>query len=150
MNRFGGFLQHPLTSDVEGTTLVKVKKPRVKRRSMERQMRKMGVDFKQMDGVTEVLIRFPDKELVLTEPQVLMMRTQGESVYQIIGEGTERAPTESTGVSDVEQPVTEALFTEEDVQLVANQANVTEEEARNALREAGGNLAKAIISLTGG
>lgn len=117
---------------------------------MERQMRRSGIDFQQLEGVTEVLIRFPEKELVLAAPQVLMMRAQGESIYQIIGESTERTPTESTDIGDVEQPVAEALFTEEDVQLVASQANVTEEEARNALREAGGNLAKAIISLTGG
>jgi len=117
---------------------------------MERQMRRSGIDFQQLDGVTEVLIRFPDKELVLASPQVMMMRAQGESVYQIIGESTERASTESTEAGDVEQPITEPQFTEDDVQLVASQANVSEEEARNALREAGGNLAKAIISLTGG
>ncbi|MFX1561937.1 MAG: nascent polypeptide-associated complex protein [Promethearchaeota archaeon] len=130
--------------------MVKVKKARSKRRSMERQMRKSGIDFQQLEGVTEVLIRFPDKELVLTSPQVMMMRAQGESVYQIIGESTERAPTEAAEVGDVEEPIVEPQFTEEDVQLVASQANVSEEEARNALREAGGNLAKAIISLTGG
>jgi len=46
--------------------------------------------------------------------------------------------------------VTVQPFTEEDVQLVATQANVSEDDAREALRTAGGNLAKAIIALTEG
>ncbi len=129
--------------------MVKVKR-RVKRRSMERQMRKAGVDYEQMDGATEVIIRFPDKELVIPEPQIVMMQAQGEKIYQIIGESEERAPTASTKV-DSEMPTESAVtFTEEDVQLVASQASVTEEQAREALQQAEGNLAKAIIALTGG
>lgn len=115
---------------------------------MERQMRRMGVDFQQLEAVTEVLIRFPDRELVLTEPQVVTMQGQGDNVYQIIGQAEERSLTVS---SEAEEGVPKAVaitFSEEDVQLVANQANVSEEEAREALRAAEGNLARAIIALT--
>jgi nascent polypeptide-associated complex subunit alpha len=129
---------------------MKIKKTRVKRRQMERQMRRMGVDVEQMDGVSEVLIRMPDKELVLTNPQVVKMKAQGENVYQVVGESVER-PLSGPAVPTGETPVaSNDAFTEEDVQLVASQANVTEEEARQALHEAQGNLAKAIIALTGG
>jgi len=129
---------------------MKIKKTRVKRRQMERQMRRMGVDFEQLDGVSEVLIRLPDKELVLTNPQVVTMKAQGENVYQVVGEPVERALTVTAGATGEASTSPAEPFTEEDVQLVANQANVTEEEARDALREAKGNLAKAIIALTGG
>ena len=129
---------------------MKIKKTRVKRRQMERQMRRMGVDFEQLDGVSEVLIRLPDKELVLTNPQVVTMKAQGENVYQVVGEAVERALTATGGPTGETSTSPPEPFTEEDVQLVANQANVTEEEARHALREAKGNLAKAIIALTGG
>jgi nascent polypeptide-associated complex subunit alpha len=128
--------------------LVKVKKVKSKKRAMERQMRRMGVDFQQLEAVTEVLIRFPDRELVLTEPQVVTMQGQGDNVYQIIGQAEERSLTVS---SEAEEGVPKAVaitFSEEDVQLVANQANVSEEEAREALRAAEGNLARAIIALT--
>lgn len=129
---------------------MKIKKTRVKRRQMERQMRRMGVDFEQLDGVTEVVIRLPDKELVLSNPQVVKMKAQGENVYQVVGEPVERAVT-VTSASTGETPTSSSEpFTDEDVQLVANQASVSEEEARQALREARGNLAKAIIALTGG
>ena len=112
-------------------------------------MRPMGVDFEQVEGVSEVLIRLPDKELVLTNPQVVTMKAQGENVYQVVGEPIERALTAAVAPGGETRTSPEA-FTEEDVQLVANQAKVTEEEARRALREAQGNLAKAIIALTGG
>jgi nascent polypeptide-associated complex subunit alpha len=115
---------------------------------MERQMRRMGVDFEQLDDVTEVLIRFPDKELLLPEPQVLLMKAQGDDIYQVVGQTEERGLTASTEIKEG-TPITPIQpFTEEDVQLVASQANVSEDDARNALREADGNLAKAIINLT--
>lgn len=117
---------------------------------MERQMRRMGVDFQQLDAVTEVLIRFPDRELVLTEPQVVTMQGQGDNVYQIIGQAEERSLTVSSEAEEGAPKAVAITFSEEDVQLVANQANVSEEEAREALRAAEGNLARAIIALTEG
>ena len=130
--------------------MVKVKKVKSKKRSMERQMRRMGVDFQQLDDVTEVLIRFPDKELVLPEPQVLLMKAQGDDIYQIVGQSEERGITASTAVEEGASIAPPRSFTEEDVQLVASQANVSEEDAREALRATDGNLAKAIITLTQG
>ncbi len=111
-------------------------------------MRRMGVDFQQLEDVTEVLIRFPDKELVIPQAQVLVMQAQGDDIYQIVGQSEERSLTTSAE-SEEDSPVTTVqTFTEEDVQLVASQANVSEDEAREALRTAEGNLAKAIIVLT--
>lgn len=130
--------------------MVKVKKVKSKKRAMERQMRRMGVDFQQLDAVTEVLIRFPDRELVLTEPQVVTMQGQGDNVYQIIGQAEERSLTVSSEAEEGAPKAVAITFSEEDVQLVANQANVSEEEAREALRAAEGNLARAIIALTEG
>lgn len=130
--------------------MVKVKKVKSKKRAMERQMRRMGVDFQQLDAVTEVLIRFPDRELVLTQPQVVTMQGQGDNIYQIIGQAEERSLTVSSEAEEGAPPAVTATFSEEDVQLVATQANVSEEEARTALRAADGNLARAIIALTEG
>jgi nascent polypeptide-associated complex subunit alpha len=127
---------------------VKVKKVKTKKRSMERQMRRMGVDFQQLEDVTEVIIRLPDKELVIPQAQVLMMQAQGDDIYQIMGQSEERSLTASTELEEEAPSTPVQSFTDEDVQLVASQANVSEEEAREALRTAEGNLAKAIIVLT--
>ncbi len=111
-------------------------------------MRKMGVDFQQLEDVSEVLIRLPDKEIVIPQAQVLVMQAQGDDIYQIIGQSEERGLTVSTEL-EASTPVTSVqTFSEEDVQLVASQANVSEDEARDALRAVEGNLAKAIIVLT--
>jgi nascent polypeptide-associated complex subunit alpha len=115
---------------------------------MERQMRRMGVDFQQIEDVTEVVIRLPDKELVIPQAQVLVMQAQGDDIYQIVGKSEERSPTVSTELEEGVPTTPVQSFSEEDVQLVASQANVSEEEAREALRTAEGNLAKAIIVLT--
>lgn len=115
---------------------------------MERQMRRMGVDFQQLEEVTEVLIRFPDKELVIPEAQVIKMQAQDEDVFQVVGKSEERNLTISAEPEEGAPATTVQTFTEEDVQLVATQANVSEDEARKALRGAEGNLAKAIIALT--
>ncbi|MFW9935460.1 MAG: nascent polypeptide-associated complex protein [Candidatus Thorarchaeota archaeon] len=127
---------------------MKVKKVKSKKRSMERQMRRMGVDFQQLEDVTEVLIRFPDKELIIPQAQVLVMQAQGDDIYQVVGKSEERDLTVSTESEEVSVPTLAQTFTDEDVQLVASQANVSEDEAREALRSADGNLAKAIIVLT--
>ena len=127
---------------------MKVKKVKSKKRSMERQMRRMGVDFQQLEDVTEVLIRFPDKELVIPEAQVIKMQAQDEDVFQIVGKSEERTLTISAEPEAGTPTSTFQTFTEEDVQLVASQANVSEDEAREALRGAEGNLARAIIALT--
>ncbi len=111
-------------------------------------MRRMGVDFQQLEDVTEVLIRFPDKELVIPQAQVLVMQAQGEDIYQIVGKSEERSLTISAESEEGAPVTTFQAFTDEDVQLVASQANVSEDEAREALRTAEGNLAKAIIILT--
>lgn len=111
-------------------------------------MRRMGVDFQQLEDVTEVLIRFPDKELVIPQAQVLVMQAQGDDIYQVVGKSEERGLTVSTESEEVSAPTPVQTFTDEDVQLVASQANVSEDEAREALRSADGNLAKAIIVLT--
>lgn len=128
--------------------MVKVKKVKSKKRSMERQMRKMGVDFQQLEDVSEVLIRLPDKEIVIPQAQVLVMQAQGDDVYQIIGQSEERSLTVSAELEEGSPVTTIQTFSEEDVQLVASQANVSEDEARDALRTAEGNLARAIIVLT--
>jgi nascent polypeptide-associated complex subunit alpha len=68
-----------------------------------------------------------------------VLKTGGEKVVQLVGGEVveEKAVEEVPAYTPVE----------EDVLIVASQAGVSEEEARQALVEAGGDLAKAILSL---
>ena len=104
-------------------------------KQMERQMKKMGMKMEDLPGALEVIIRFEVKELFIDEPSVSLMNVMGQETYQIEGKARE---------VEVEY---EIEIPDEDVEMVANTASVSEEEARAALEECKGDLAEAIMKL---
>ena len=113
---------------------------RVSPRALRRMMRQMGMSMTPVEGVLEVVLRLPDKQVVLEDPEVLMVEMGGQRIYQVIpARVREEAITPARPVMEIP---------EEDVQLVAQQAGVSLEEARAALEQTGGDLAKAILLLT--
>ena len=67
------------------------------------------------------------------------MTVQGQTTFQVVGKPEERARGTGEGGKQA-IPI-------EDVRLVAEKAGVSEEEARKALEECGGEPAEAIIKL---
>ena len=104
-------------------------------KQMERQMKKMGMKMEDLKGVTEVIIRFEDKELIIDDPSVSLMNIMGQETYQIEGKSREVELDYEIEIPD------------EDVEMVANQANVSADEARQALEDCKGDLAEAIMKL---
>lgn len=103
----------------------------------------LGLDLKELGTAEEVVIKLPDRELVVRGAKILGMKVEGEMIYQILGgEVEERVPGEA-----VEEEEAAYEPSQEDVLLVAAQAGVGEEEARRALIEVQGDLAKAILLL---
>ncbi|MGC8960829.1 MAG: nascent polypeptide-associated complex protein [Candidatus Bathyarchaeia archaeon] len=107
---------------------------------MARLMKRMGVELESLEGVEEVLIKHPSRSIVIRNPEVSVMRVGGQRIFQITGEVSE-APVKAPELEELEE------LDEEDVEIVAEQSGATMEEAREALRLAGGDLAKAILSL---
>ncbi len=105
-------------------------------KKMERQMKKMGMDMKELDNVQEVIIRLEDKELIISKPEVSMMNVMGQETYQVSGKATE---------VEIEQ---ELIIPSDDIEIVANQAKVSSDEAEQALIECNGDLAEAIMKLS--
>jgi nascent polypeptide-associated complex subunit alpha len=103
-----------------------------------RMMQKMGMDTKSLDNVRDVTIRTSDRKIIIEEPSVMSIAMQGQNMYQITG-GTVR---EETAISE-----TKVMIPEEDVKMVAEQANVSMDDAKKALEGSGGDLAEAIVSL---
>jgi len=102
-------------------------------RQMKKLMRQMGIKMEELEGVSEVIIRLENREIVIKEPAVTIITAHGEKSYQIIGE----------------EEIREMLrIPEEDIQLVMEQAGVDRETARKALEETKGDIAEAIIKLT--
>ncbi len=81
----------------------------------------------------EVIIRTPEKEIVISNPEVSKINVMGQETFQITGEISERL---REGVS------------EEDVEMVAQQAGVSLEEAREILEKTR-DIAEAIMKLKG-
>ena len=104
-------------------------------KQMERQMKKMGMKMEELQGVQEVIIRFEDKELIIDNPSVSLMNVMGQETYQVEGKAREVELEYEIEIPD------------EDVEMVANSAGVSQDKAREALEECQGDLAEAIMKL---
>ena len=104
-------------------------------KQMERQMKKMGMKMEELEGARQVIIRFDEKELVIDNPNVSLMNVMGQETYQIEGKAREVELEYEVEIPD------------EDVEMVANSAGVSEDKAREALEECKGDLAEAIMKL---
>jgi len=112
-------------------------------KKMKGMLKNMGINIDELENVTEVIIRMPDREIVISNASVAVMDAHGQRSYQISGDASERPL--SAGAGEVEAPVE---IPESDVDLVAAQTGVPAEKARAALVEAKGDLAAAIMNLT--
>jgi nascent polypeptide-associated complex subunit alpha len=103
-------------------------------------MQKMGMKMDEVPDVSAVIIKTGSKDIVINEPSVTVINMQGQTMYQIAGGRVSEAQP---------QPQAQAVPSDADVQLVAQQTGKSVEESRKALIESGGDLAKAILSLRG-
>lgn len=110
---------------------------RMNPREAKRMMQRMGLNMNAVEDVEEVIIRTDSKEIVIKEPEVSTLEVQGQKMFQVAGgQITEKAAGRKA-----------TTIGEEDVRLVADQTGKSLEEARKALEESGGDLAKAILLL---
>jgi nascent polypeptide-associated complex subunit alpha len=103
-------------------------------KKMKQMMKQMGISVDEISDVEQVIIRTPDKDIVFNDANVSIMNAQGVDTYQIVGTPEEVA-------REVEIP-------EDDVRLVSEQTGVSEEKAKEALKDANGDLAEAIMQLS--
>lgn len=106
--------------------------PGMNPKQMKKMMRSMGIRQEELDA-EEVVITLADKELVIHNPSVAKVTMAGQTTFQIMGQVEERAKGPE--------------ITDEDIQTVLGQADVTEDEAREALLNADGDIAQAILDL---
>ena len=101
-------------------------------KQMKKMMKQMGIDIEELDA-EEVIIRTSSEELIFKNPSVTKISGRGIEMFQVMGsyEVVKRKPE----------------ISEEDIKLVMEQAGVSEEVARKALEEAGGDLAEALLKL---
>jgi len=115
---------------------------RMNPRQMKQMMKRLGIEQEEIADVEEVVIRTATKEYVFTKAQVTMMTVQGQKTVQVVGEPLIR---DRQGARPTTPP--RLVIADEDIQLVAEKAGVSEAEARKALEETNGEPAEAIIRL---
>jgi len=108
---------------------------RINPKQMNQMMRKLGISVKEIENVEKVIIQTDTREYVFDGAEVTIMDAQGQKTYQIVGrprvvERKEEIP-------------------KEDIELIMEQTGKTAEEAKKALEETKGDIAEAIMKLTG-
>ncbi len=115
---------------------------RMNPREQKRMMQRMGMNMDSVADVEQVIIRTSSKKITIEQPEVAILEMQGQKIFQVIGGKVTEGVPERAAPSASKTVVAEA-----DVQLVADQTGKSVEEARKALEECEGDLAKAILLL---
>lgn len=101
-------------------------------KQMQRMMKQMGINSEDISA-DRVIIERGDEKIIIEPPQVVKITMQGQASFQISG------------------PVrTEQSMNEDDIKMVMEKAGVSREKATEALKKSGGDIADAILQLTGG
>ena len=101
---------------------------------MKAMMKKLGMQVEQIEDVESIVIKTPKGNWVFGPSEVSSMTMQGVTSYQITG-------TPRFEEAAVEIPA-------DDVAMVAEQAQVSKEKAKEALVSSKGDIAEAILKLT--
>ena len=103
-------------------------------RKAQQMMKQMGIRITDIENVEEVTIRTSDYDIIFDDAAVSITETAGTKIYQLTGTPQERAR--------------EVAIPDDDVRLVIEQTGASEDSARKALEESGGDLADAIMKLS--
>jgi len=102
-------------------------------KKMQAMMKQMGIKQEEIDALLVVIEKNDGNKIVIENPSVVKIVMSGQESWQISGEAHEE---EAGG------------FSEEDVMLVMEKTGKSEKEVREALEEAGGDIAQTIINLS--
>jgi nascent polypeptide-associated complex subunit alpha len=101
------------------------------KKMMERAIKQMGMKTEEVEA-SEVIIKGPSKEIIISNPKVTKVNVMGQDTFQVAGEVSER---DSGKVSD------------EDIKLVMEKTGATKPKVKKALKESKGDIAEAILKL---
>jgi alpha-NAC-related protein len=102
-------------------------------KKMQAVMRQMGIKSEEIAATKVVIETEPGRSIVIENPQVTQITMQGQKSFQIAG--------------DVR---TEERASGDDIKLVMEKTGCSEVAAQAALEKSAGDIAQAILSLSGG
>lgn len=100
-------------------------------KQMAKMMKQMGINTKEIPA-DRVIIESAEEKIIIEEPQIVEIIAQGQSSFQISGKVRK-----------------EEKVNEEDIALIMEKTGVLREKAIEALKNAKGDLAEAILALSG-
>ena len=103
-------------------------------RKMRRMMKQAGIKMKEIEA-EEVVIKTADEEYVFKNPEVAEISASGQKTFQLSGDYTIRKRKKE--------------FPDKDIEMVMEQTKCTKEKAEAALQKTDGDIAAAILQLTG-
>ena len=119
-------------------------------RKMQQMMKQMGIDVDELDAEEVVITKSDGEQLYFEDPDITVMDARGQETYQVVGD----AQTREAGDADAsavesgdDATSSDDGIPDDDVEIVAQRAGVTEADAREALEAADGDLANAIQHL---
>lgn len=108
-------------------------------RELKRTLKKLGINVEELNEVSAVILETKDSEIVIENPQVVVFTSQGQKIYQIVSKD-EKVVSKKPSMD-----ASQVKFSEDDVNFIMSQANVDREVAVQVLKEADGDIAKALI-----
>lgn len=108
--------------------------PGMNPRQMKQAMKRMGMSQEELNA-TEVIIRCPDKEIVVSPVSVAKVNMMGQEMFQVQGEFEERAIDTAPEIN------------EEDIDTIVSQTGVDREIALEALEANNHDMAATIMHL---
>ena len=109
--------------------------PGVNPKQMKAMMKKLGMKMEQFEDVERVIVYTKKGNYIFENAEVVATTMQGATTYQLSG--------------DMRFEEAETVIPDEDVAMVAEQASVSKDAALAALKETKGDIAEAIIKLSG-
>ena len=105
--------------------------PKIDPKKMQAMMKQMGINQEQIDA-ERVIIEKENENIIINNPNVVKVNMQGQTNYQITGD----ISIEEIGENK----------SEEDIKTIIEKTEVSEEEAKEALKKADGDLTDALLS----
>lgn len=98
-------------------------------KKLEKMMKKLNMNVKQLSA-EEVVIKSEKKEIVISNPEIMIVNTMGRDIFQISGDVSERG-----------------RVNEDDIKTVMDKTGKDRDTVAKKLEELDNDLAKAIMEL---
>ena len=112
--------------------------PGLNPKKMQAMMKQMGIAQQEIDA-NRVIIEGDDGNIIINNPSVIKINMQGQENFQISGDISEEAENPEENNENT---------TNDDIHTIIEKVGCIEEEAKQALEKANGDLTEALLSLS--